>query len=49
MHEDINNILQTIDSINTKPKIINNPSQCDICVATITWLNKARHLKTKNT
>ena len=30
-----------------KPKMINKPSKCDVCGASITWFNRARHLKTK--
>ena len=47
MDENINDNSQTNDSIKVKPKITNKPSKCDICGASITWFNRARHLKTK--
>ena len=47
MQENINDNHQTGNNINTKPNIINKPSNCDVCGASITWFNRARHLKTK--
>ena len=47
MQENINDNQQTSNNINTKPKIINKPSKCDVCGASITWFNRARHLKTQ--
>jgi len=47
MDENINDNSQTNDNIKVKPKIINKQSKCDVCGASITWFNRARHLKTK--
>ena len=47
MLENINDNPQANDNIKVKPKIINKPSKCDVCGAAITWVNRARHLKTK--
>ena len=47
MDENINDNPQTTDNIQVKPKIINKPSKCDVCGASITWFNRARHLRAK--
>ena len=48
MQESINDLSQANSDINARPKlIINKPPQCEVCGATITWLKKARHLRTK--
>ena len=44
MQENIDTNPKTSDRINTKPKIINKTSQCG---ASISWFNRARHVKTK--
>ena len=38
---------QDNNNIKVKPKIINKPSKCDVCGASITWFNRARRQKTK--
>ena len=46
MQENINDHPQTNNTINTNPKIINKPSKCDVCGASVTWFSRARHPKT---
>ena len=47
MQDNIIEIPQSNSNIDTKPKIINKPSQCEVCGAVTTWFSRARHLRTK--